>query len=140
MLAELGVDPIVFNEELDAEDGDDPPRSRSLRDLLTAASLSAREFDRGRDVGTEHLLAALLSLQGPAASAFERLGFDPNELLDRINSEVVPEVGPIALEGDIPPPILVDPREPPELARILDAAANRGAKDSASLRIRPLRP
>lgn len=128
LLAELGVKPVANAAASEAEEFVEPPRSPLLRDLLNDAALAARAFDRGREVGTEHLLAAAFNQPGPIAQALERLGFDPRRLplpIDRVDAR---EVGPIAVEDDLPSPWLSDPREPPELARLLDASANRASE------------
>src|SRR6478735_427909 len=69
-LLEFQVDPIAildrigFPEEAESSEAGDSaslPQSPSLRSVLTEATGHARSVDRGRGVGTEHLLWGLAS-------------------------------------------------------------------------------
>lgn len=135
ILAGSGVEPGRLIEALglamldpDApEPEDDPeplPQSPELRVVVGEAALAARAYDRARAVGTEHLLAALLG-PGPLADLVAGLGLDPAAVRDEILVVDMPETGPIALGVDEPTPLLADPHEAADLARVLDAAANR---------------
>jgi thiamine-phosphate pyrophosphorylase len=120
----LGLAVIDPDEPEPAEDPDPLPQSPDLRVVVGDASLAARAFDRGRTVGTEHLLAALLG-PGPLADLVAGLGLDPEAVRADVNAVDTPETGPIALGDDEPTPVLADPHEASDLARVLDAAANR---------------
>jgi len=105
------------------EDADEaPPKSPTLRAALADAGLRAREFERGRPIGTEHLLLGVLATEGPAADLLRAAGIGPDLILEVVDS---PETGPIPMEADLPAPTLVEPAEAADLARILDASANR---------------
>ncbi len=136
ILAEHGLDPAAVAPalglevetppdsvaEADEDRAEAPPRSPTLRAALGDAGLRAREFERGRPIGTEHLLLGLLATEGPAGDLLRGAGIGPDLILDVVDA---PETGPIAMEADLPAPVLVDPAEAPDLARILDASANR---------------
>ena len=106
----------------DVEPAESPPRSPALRAILADAGLRAREAGRGRPVGTEHLLLSLLASEGDAGELLREAGIDPDVLLGIVDA---PETGPIPMEADLPPPTLAEPAEAADLARILDASANR---------------
>ncbi|RUL85046.1 thiamine phosphate synthase [Tautonia sociabilis] len=102
-----------------------PPHSQELRLVFGDALAKARELDRSQAVGTEHLLVALLSSGGPAADRLSRAGLTIDALIERVARVNAVESGPIPMAEDIPPPELADPGEADDLARILDASANR---------------
>lgn len=118
----LGVEAEPPDLEVEAELIEALPRSPALRAVLGDAGVRARESGRGRPVGTEHLLLGLLSDPGPAGDLLREAGIDPEAVLEVVDA---PETGPIAMEADLPPPTLVEPTEAADLARILDASANR---------------
>ena len=84
----------------------------------------ARGLDRRREVGTEHLLAGLISACDEAAELLRVTGLDSEALLDRLADVVVIESSPIPMAEEIPPLDLAEPGGV-DLARILDASANR---------------
>ncbi len=76
-------------------------------------------------MGTEHLLAGVLTAPGAASEILEAAGLDPDELATRLAEAAVVEGEPLPLTGEVPRLDLGDPTEELDLARILDAAANR---------------
>ena len=117
------VEALGVEAEFPEDAGEDHPPlidSPALKIALGDAGLRARAFDRTRAVGTEHLLLGLLAAPGAAADLLTRAGFDPETLRNDFDE---PETGPI--ETDMPAPELADPGEASDLARILDASANR---------------
>ncbi|QEH37213.1 Thiamine-phosphate synthase [Aquisphaera giovannonii] len=147
LLTRFGLDPtaILKSLGLQAGGGSDepavgaalpgPPDSASLpaplplssdsKSALDHAASRARLRDRGADVGTEHLLAGLLS--APSTQLADRLGPELQlaPLRDHLEHAFDPPAEPIApLEG-MPPLDLSDPVRSVEIARILDASANR---------------
>ena len=133
LLAEFGIDPPRLYRELEAsaappEDsdasGDLMPQSPDLRSLLNDATRRAKDYDRSRAVGTEHLLAAVLPV--PTLSRnLVTAGLDVEGLARQLADEAAGETEPIPLAVDIPPLELTDPGEAVELGRILDASLNR---------------
>ncbi len=137
LLDEFGLDPARLfaalgqPEEPPPGDGDEAPDdadgrvalSAEVRYLLHTAQARARGYDRSRAVGTEHLLAALLTTpeSGPLAAA----GLDVAGLLARLDEEAGGDTTPIPMAPDIPPLELTDPGDAVDLGRILDASANR---------------
>lgn len=101
------------------------PQSISLRLSINEAKLRARSLNRAQPAGTEHLLLGLLGSATPLATMFEEMGLDADALLGRISHDHSIESGPIPMSDDLPAPILADPGETDDLARILDASANR---------------
>jgi thiamine-phosphate pyrophosphorylase len=145
LLAEFGLDPARACAVLGLSDEGTPPgedsganvvdlgpsplpHSPAIRIALNDASVQARSLDRGRAVGTEHLLAGLLASPGPAAALLTELGLEVSALLDRLNEPVQQESTPLALPGEIPPLELGEPGEAVDLGRILDASANRASE------------
>jgi thiamine-phosphate pyrophosphorylase len=100
------------------------PHSAALRATLSEAGLHARAFDRGRPVGTEHLLASLLSASGDAADVLAAAGLRLSSLVEKL-SEPTAETSPLPLPSEIPPLELGEPALAIDLGRILDASANR---------------
>lgn len=132
LLAELGIPvegllPVPVGRESvpEGEPADAPPPSRDLRVALGDAALKARELDRSQGVGTEHLLVGLLASGGLVADRLSRAGLRADVLMDRIARSIAVDPGPIPMDEDIPAPELADPGEAEDLARILDASANR---------------
>lgn len=101
------------------------PHSPAIRTALNDATLHARALDRGRAVGTEHLLAGLLASSGPAAELLAGAGIELPALLDVLSPEASAEAEPIPMAADIPPLELTEPGLGVDLGRILDASANR---------------
>ena len=129
-LGEFGLDPALLFTGLglaesspdDAIGAEPIPLSPVVRTLINDASQQARAYDRSRQVATEDLLAALLST--PIATILDGAGLDVDGLARRL-AEGKAEAGPIPLDSDIPPLELSDSGEAIDLARILDASANR---------------
>ena len=101
------------------------PRSSALRLVLSEAMMQARGLDRTREVGTEHLLAGLVCASEPAAELLRSVGLEFQPLRDRVSESVAVESGPIPMAEGIPPLDLAEPGGGVDLARILDASANR---------------
>lgn len=101
------------------------PHSPALRYALSDAKHQAKAFDRGRSVGTEHLLAGLVATPGPAADILTRAGVEPDRLLSTLHTESAADTSPIPLDAEIPPLELTEPGQGVDLGRILDASANR---------------
>ncbi len=135
LLAEHGLDParalaVLGPQDASAEVFDMPgappfPHSASLRAALNDATTQAKSRDRGRLVGTEHLLAGLLSTSSPTADLLANAGVNIEELVERLAPEADVETAPLPLPADIAPLELVEPTQAVDLARILDASANR---------------
>ena len=117
--------------ELEAEMGEDEglvealPASHSLRQVLNEAMVQARRSDRNREVGTEHLLASLLSTCAPAAVLLREAGLDLETMRERLTDVVQVDLAPLPLAEGIPPLELSEPGGGVDLGRILDASVNR---------------
>jgi thiamine-phosphate pyrophosphorylase len=124
LLEGLGLD---LEPPLEEDDTSGPvvPMSPDYRLALGAASTRAKALDRGQSVGTEHLLAALLSAEGEVAGLLAQAGLAVDALLDAMARAEAAGSEPIPLAGDIAPLELVEPGQGVDLARILDASANR---------------
>jgi thiamine-phosphate pyrophosphorylase len=134
LLAEHGLDATAFfqasGHAADAPaaaetGGASLPQSPVLRDVLGDAARQAKALNRGRTVGTEHLLAGLLASPGVAAEHLAAAGLELDALRDRLHQDDAVQAEPIPLPGDIPPLDLAEPGEAADLGRILDASANR---------------
>jgi len=101
------------------------PASPALRLVLSEATMQARGLDRKREVGTEHLLAGLLSASGESADLLQTAGLELPTLRARLRQEVEGDTGPLPPAEGIAPLELAEPGERVELGRILDASANR---------------
>jgi thiamine-phosphate pyrophosphorylase len=101
------------------------PLSPLMRAVLSDATMQARAVDRKRDVGTEHLLAGLLLSPGPAAELLMAAGLDLEPLRQRLSEAVEVDSSPLPLVEGIPPLDLGEAGGGVDLARILDASANR---------------
>lgn len=118
--------PGPSEEEIEALRGEEtPPFSTDSRNALSDAALHARALDRGRGVGTEHLLAALLALPGAAADRLAAAGFALERVIGQIGEPILSEAEPIPFPRDFAPLDLGDPAQVVDLARVLDASANR---------------
>lgn len=134
-LAEFGLDPARLAAALGSAEAlpqaptraesERLPHSQAIRNALTDATLHAKALNRGRSVGTEHLLAGLLANPGPAADILAEAGIELTSLLERLSPENFSEAEPIPLAPDIAPLELADPSLGVDLGRILDASANR---------------
>ncbi|WP_406699481.1 thiamine phosphate synthase [Singulisphaera sp. Ch08] len=135
ILVQFGLDPAqvwsalgvvaTLPEPVEPDPGDDLPHSPALRTALSDAKYQARAFDRTRLVGTEYLLAGLVSSAGPAADIVAAAGIELEGLLILLSPESVAEVLPLPLDSEIPPLELTEPGQGVDLGRILDASANR---------------
>ena len=122
----LETDELSLTEEaISAAVADRLPESPSFRASLNDAAIQARAFDRGRSVGTEHLLAGLISTPGAAADILAAAGVEVGGLIDRLTESVVLETEPLPLPDEITPLDLGEPARQIDLGRILDASANR---------------
>jgi thiamine-phosphate pyrophosphorylase len=101
------------------------PPSQDLRNILAEAVEHARAVERGREVGTEHLLVALSATPGAAADLLARSGLRGFELIGRLAERRAVETAPLPVAHEIAPLELAAPGEGADLARILDASANR---------------
>jgi len=119
---DLDLDP---DGDFRADDGDRLPTSEACRAVVGAALARAREFERGRDVGTEHLLAALAAMPGPAADAMVGLGLDPQDVILKVRGDDYDPGGPLPVPSEIAPLDLGESSRSIDLGRILDASANR---------------
>ncbi len=122
MLSE--IEPVESGWPSDPERPARLAQSSDLRLVLGEAMAQARGLDRRREVGTEHLLAGLISACDEAAELLRVTGLDSEALLDRLADVVVIESSPIPMAEEIPPLDLAEPGGV-DLARILDASANR---------------
>ncbi len=135
LLARHGLEPGRLFELLGVEPwpGDDLDRtwtgtaalSAEVRVLLGAAEAQARARDRNRAVDTEHILVSLLAARGPTVARLAAAGLDLPALLGCFQTESRAEAGPIPFDAEIPALDLTAPGEIVDLARILDASANR---------------
>jgi thiamine-phosphate pyrophosphorylase len=135
LLTEFGVDPAALLHALglapwpfgapEPDAATALPHSSDLRLVIGDASLRARSFDRGRGIGTEHLLGGLLTAPGLVAHRLEAAGLRLAALLEQLDQSALGETAAIPLASEIPPLELADPAEAVDLGRILDASANR---------------
>jgi len=143
LLSEFGLDPAraraalgVDEEEPPAEGDEDEgtlnaivlPHSQAIRNALTDAAVQARALARSRAVGTEHLLAGLLTSPGPAADLLAGAGLELSAVIAHLTTPAAEEASPLALPHEIPPLELNDPGEAVDLGRVLDASANRASE------------
>jgi thiamine-phosphate pyrophosphorylase len=119
-----GIEPVVPEALYEQERPESIPPSSDLRLVLSEAVAQAREFDRRREVGTEHLLAGLVSACDAAAELLRTAGLEFQPLFDRLAEVVVIETSPIPMAEEIPP-LDLDEAGGVDLARIFDASANR---------------
>ncbi len=135
LLLEFGLTPeqlleaLGFAIEAPEAEGTDSERSvpiaTATRAALGDASSRAKAYDRTQSVGTEHLLASLLAAEETIARQLTDAGLAVAELLRTFDEVAVAESAPIPLASEIPGLELVDPTQAVDLARILDASANR---------------
>lgn len=124
----LGTAPLGLTEDqLEAEvSGAGPlPHDADLRMALTEAAQGARALERGRSVSTEHLLAALVAVGGPAVEALAAAGLSMPDAVRLLDASTEAETSPIPLPSDIEPLDLGEPALAVDLGRIIDASANR---------------
>ncbi len=101
------------------------PISASLRTALTAASSRAHAVDRGRPVGTEHLLTGLVTTNRPIAEALASAGLPPDAITRQLEESTEAEAAPLPFPKGIAPLNLGESAREVDLDRILDASANR---------------
>jgi thiamine-phosphate pyrophosphorylase len=101
------------------------PMSSDIRDALRDASTRAKALDRTQSVGTEHLLASLLAAEGSIARQLVEAGLAVEALLEQMSNAQAEELSPIPLAVEISPLELVEPNQAVDIARVLDASANR---------------
>ncbi len=136
LLAENGLPLDRLGNPLEPVEGDegppaDPeaaPHDPALRSILAAAAVRARGPNRAGSVGTEHLLGALLAERSPGVEALEAAGLDAVGLLASLEEPTALAAATIELGDDLPPPELADPHQVADLARVLDASANRAGE------------
>ncbi|WZO96023.1 thiamine phosphate synthase [Isosphaeraceae bacterium EP7] len=133
-LSEAGIAPTQLLDLLgvEGEPGSDAPEEESalphaldLRAVLSDATSRARQLDRTVQVGTEHLLVAILASVPELSRQIEGLGVDPILWIDRLRDESTGDSSPIPLDSDIPPLDLGEPGLSTDLLRLVDASANR---------------
>jgi thiamine-phosphate pyrophosphorylase len=145
LLHEFGLDPARVLEILGldaferlsegasaAEQGaydlaDEPtlPHAPTLRAVLISAGVQARAQDRTGSIGTEHLLAGLLTESATTAQRLLDAGLELARLQRHMNQRVEEQTAPIPPLAEIPPLDLSDPVRATDIGRILDASANR---------------
>jgi len=137
LLTEFGLSPeqllVAFGLEIESPPDDEHgqaesvPISTETRAALGDASNRAKAFDRTRSVGTEHLLASLIAAEteGTVVIRLEQAGLDVAGLRLALDEADESTSSPIPLAGEISPLELVEPHQGVDLARILDASANR---------------
>ncbi len=101
------------------------PFSSDLRLVLSEATMHARSIDRKREVGTEHLLAGLLTSSGRPAELLRAAGLEAQTLRERLTEASIVDSSPLAPGEGMTPLDLGEPGGGLDLARILDASANR---------------
>ncbi len=133
LLGKFGVERGALLESLAAPAGaiapePDPgpaPLAFETRAIVGHATEFARAVDRSREVGTEHLLAAIADFPGPPSALLGQAGLNAPDLLDHLRRRVAVETSILPIDPEMPPLELEAPGEAHDLARILDAAANR---------------
>ncbi len=136
LLAEFGLTPEGFLNALgcsttapaepdDFEAGPKLPFAPETKAALLDASTRAKGKARSATVGTEHLLAAILTAESSIPFALSEGGLAVSRLLDHLAESDDEASAPIPLSGDIAPLELDDPGGEVDLFRILDASANR---------------
>ncbi|GIW88492.1 MAG: hypothetical protein KatS3mg108_2816 [Isosphaeraceae bacterium] len=133
LMVEHGVDPAGVVSSLVGEgsevgsegEGAIAGISGALRAVVALAVEQARAVDRLHEAGTEHLLWALVETDEMAAGVLRERGLREEELRGRLERQVALETAPIPLAPEIKPLELTTPGEGVDLARILDASANR---------------
>jgi thiamine-phosphate pyrophosphorylase len=104
--------------------GEPMPASADLRLVLSEATMQARGLHRKREVGTEHLLWGLLSCSRSVTELLRAAGLQVTALRERLSQEAQADSTPLPPSEGMTLE-LAEPGEGLELARILDASANR---------------
>ena len=136
VLMALGLDAVVAIFEPSDEDvaeaslsaaGNAMPiaQSAALRGVLADANMQARAVERGSEIGTEHLLAALIAESSSAAHRLVAADLELERLRDYLAESLQAPSAPIPLIEEMPPLDLSDPTRVVDLGRIIDASANR---------------
>ncbi len=100
--------------------------SVELRSVLLEAAVTARGFNRATEIGTEHLLAGLITASEEAAAAFEQKGERLlDQLRDRLESPAEEALAALPLAEGVAPLELGEPGLETDLGRLLDASVNR---------------
>lgn len=121
-----GIEPAPPTGSVPDRDDEAPSLpSADLRLTLADATLLARAVDRGQEVGTEHLLAALVQPEGPIRDRLARAGLRLDEVARHFQGQEVAQEAPIPLAPDLGTLELTEPGEAADLGRILDASGNR---------------
>src|SRR5262249_21310056 len=118
LLTGAGVELAAVREELPERDDTDVPLSLALRAALHDAAEIGQLLSAEGTVTTEQVLLALLRADADVRVTLERVGLD----FARFEHEVLGPQTPLALDEPLD---LAEPREQMDLARILDASANR---------------
>jgi thiamine-phosphate pyrophosphorylase len=100
-------------------------QSPALRVVLSEASVQARGRDRKQPVGTEHLLAGLVLASDSTVELLRTAGLLFQPLCDRLIQTADVSSAPLPMAEGIAPLELAEPGGGVDLARILDASANR---------------
>src|SRR5262245_50166382 len=101
------------------------PYSSELRMVLASATARARALDRSLAVGTEHLLAGLIDDGNADIERLVAAGFQLENLRIHFAETLEAASEPIVPLEEIPPLDLSDSTRVVDVARILDASANR---------------
>ena len=125
LLAEFEERELDAEERLTEEAREALPFSAGLRLVLSEATMHARGIDRKREVGTEHLLAGLLTSAGRPSELLREAGLLPQSLRDRMEEATLADSSPLAPVQGMAPLDLGEPGGGVDLGRILDASANR---------------
>jgi thiamine-phosphate pyrophosphorylase len=118
LLALAGVDTAAIREELPQRDDADVPLSLAVRAALHDAAEIGQLLSAEGTVTTEQVLLALVRADADVRGTLQGLGLD----FARLEREVLGPQTPLALDEPLD---LGEPREQMDLARILDASANR---------------
>jgi thiamine-phosphate pyrophosphorylase len=98
-------------------------QSTALKTILNDTTHATRAHDRSRLVSTENLLAGLID--GLGSSTLIPSGVDLTALQTHFATQEKADTAIVPLDPEIGPLELTDPGETADLARILDASANR---------------
>jgi thiamine-phosphate pyrophosphorylase len=123
--AELEGTDLEADEYLTGRAPERLPLSPGLRQVLSEATMHARGIDRKREVGTEHLLAGLLTSAGRPAELLKAAGLEQHSLRERMTEDILADTSPLAPMQGMAPLDLSEPGGGVDLGRILDASANR---------------
>ena len=116
-------------EEIEVDERGEPsPLSPATRVVVGESLALAKSLDRARPVGTEHLLSGLLSAEAEIVGLLSGAGLRVEELRSEIEESHEEQAGPIPLDADFPPLELTHTVESVDLARMLDASANRASE------------